>query len=77
MMVRECMKQEDSMLAQQIPKYKLEQLIHELPDMIDVEDVMYRLYLFQKIQEGEYDIQAGHVLSHGQVLERLSHKWHT
>jgi hypothetical protein len=63
------------MLAQQIPKREIERLVHELPDMIDVEDMMYRLYLFQKIQDGERDIQAGHILSHAQVLERLSKKW--
>ena len=62
------------MLAQQIPKRELEQLVHELPDMIDVEDVMYRLYLFQKIQDGERDLQAGHTLTHAQALERLSKK---
>ena len=63
------------MLAQHIPKREIERLVHELPDMIDVEDMMYRLYLFQKIQDGERDIQAGHILSHAQVLERLSKKW--
>ena len=63
------------MLTQQIPKSDLEQLIHELPDMVDVEEVMYRLYLFQKLQEGEQDIQTGRVLSHSQVFERLSKKW--
>ena len=63
------------MLTQQIPKSDLEQLIHELPDMVDVEEVMYRLYLFQKLQEGEQDIQTSRVLSHSQVVERLSKKW--
>jgi len=60
------------MLTQQVPKLELEKLFQELPEMIDVEDVMYRLYVFQKIQEGEHDIQEGQTLSHPQALERLS-----
>lgn len=63
------------MLTQQIPKLELEKLFQELPEMINVEDVMYRLYVFQKIQEGEQDIQEDRVLSHNQVEERLSKKW--
>jgi hypothetical protein len=63
------------MLTQQIPKVELEKLFQELPEMIDVEDVMYRLYVFQKIQEGEQDIQEGRIFSHHQVVERLSEKW--
>ena len=60
------------MLTQQIPKLELEKLFQELPEMIEVEDVMYRLYVFQKIQEGEQDIQEGQTLSHPQALEKLS-----
>ncbi len=63
------------MLTQQIPKLEFEKLFQELPEMIDVEEVMYRLYLFQKIREGEHDIQEGRTLSHPQALERLSKKW--
>jgi hypothetical protein len=63
------------MLTKQIPKIELEKLFQELPEMIEIEEVMYRLYLFQKIQEGETDIQEGRTLSHTQALERLSQKW--
>ena len=59
-------------LAQQIPKIELEKIVQELPDM---DDIMYRLYLFQKIQDGDRDIEAGRVLSHDQVVERFSRKW--
>ena len=62
-------------LAQQIPKIELEKIVRELPDMIDMDDIMYRLYLFQKIQDGDRDIEAGRVLSHEQVVERFSKKW--
>ena len=63
------------MLAKQISKLELEQLFKELPEQIDIEEVMYRLYLLQKIHAGETDIQEGRVLSHTQVTERLSKKW--
>lgn len=62
-------------LAQQIPKIELEKIVQELPDMVDMDDIMYRLYLFQKIQDGDRDIEADHVLSHKQVVERFSRKW--
>ncbi|MBI5406302.1 MAG: hypothetical protein HZA18_01230 [Nitrospirae bacterium] len=58
-----------------ISKSKLEVLIKELPDNVDVEEVMYRLYLLQKIEAGEMAIQEGKTLSHEDALERLSKKW--
>ena len=58
-----------------ISKSKLEVLIKELPDNVDIEEVMYRLYLLQKIEAGEMAIQEGKTLSHEDALERLSKKW--
>jgi len=61
----------------QVAKIKLETIIQELPDMIEIEEVMYRLYFLEKIEEGEEDIHAGRVMPHNQVVERLSQKWRT
>ncbi len=58
-----------------IAKSTLKSLIKELPDEVDIEEVMYRLYLLQKIEAGEADIREQKVLSHGDVLKRLSKKW--
>jgi predicted transcriptional regulator len=58
-----------------ISKSKLETLFKELPDKVDIEEVMYRLYLLQKIEAGETDIQEGRILSHSEAQERLSKKW--
>ncbi len=58
-----------------ITKEKLETLIKELPDTVDVEEVMYRLYLFQKIEAGESAIKEGKTLSHDEAMKRLSKKW--
>lgn len=58
----------------EIPKSKLERLLKELPEKVDVEDVMYRIYLLQKIEDGEKDIAEGRTLSHEEAMERLSRK---
>lgn len=58
-----------------ISKAKLESLFKELPENVDTEEVMYRLYLLQKIEAGERDIQEGRTLSHKDAMERLSGKW--
>jgi len=59
----------------EIPKSKLEDLIKELPEKVDVEDVMYRIYLLQKIESGEKEIAEGRTLLHKEATERLSRKW--
>ncbi len=58
-----------------ISKSKLETLFKELPDEVDIEEVMYRLYLLQKIEAGETDVQEGRVLSHNEAMKRVSKKW--
>lgn len=58
-----------------ISKSKLEILFKELPDKVDIEEVMYRLYLLQKIEAGETDIQEGLILSHKEAMKRMSKKW--
>jgi predicted transcriptional regulator len=59
----------------EILKSKLEGLLKDLPEKVDVEDVMYRLYLLQKIEAGEKDVSEGRTLPHKEVVERLSKKW--
>lgn len=59
----------------EILKSKLEGLLKELPEKVNVEDVMYRLYLLEKIEAGEKDIAGGRILSHKDAIERLSKKW--
>lgn len=59
----------------QILKSKLEVLLKELPEHVDMEEFIYRIYLLQKIEAGEADIADGRTLSHKNALERLSKKW--
>ena len=58
-----------------IAKSRLEDLVKELPEEVDIEEVMYRLYLLQKIEAGETAVKEGKVLSHRDALTRLSKKW--
>ena len=46
-----------------VAKSRLEDLIKELPEEVDIDEVMYRLYLLQKIETGEAAIREGRVLS--------------
>jgi hypothetical protein len=56
----------------EILKSKREGLLKELPEKVHVEDVMYRLYLLQKIEAGEKDVLERRTLSHKYAVERLS-----
>ncbi len=58
-----------------IHKTALESCIAGLPDPVDTEEVMYRLYLMEKIEAGEADIRNGRTLSHAELSDRLSRKW--
>lgn len=58
-----------------ITKAKLETFLEDLPEQIDTEEVMYRLYLMEKIEAGEADIAEGRVLSHDEAVQRLKRKW--
>ena len=59
----------------EILKSKLESLLKELPEKVDVEDVMYRIFLLEKIEAGEKNIAEGRTLPHKEAVERLSKKW--
>lgn len=58
-----------------IAKAKLESFFKDLPEQVDTEEVMYRLYLLQKIEAGEADVQQGRTVSHDEALKRLSRRW--
>ena len=50
------------------------ELIHDLPDEIDLEDLHYRLYVLQKVEKGEEARRAGDVIPQEEV-DRLSEEW--
>ena len=49
-------------------------LARQLPDEIDVEEVIYRLYLREKLAAAEADIAAGRTLSPAEVRAQ-AHTW--
>jgi len=48
-------------------KAEMLELVHQLPDEVDVEEVIYRLYLREKLATAEADIAAGRTLSPEEV----------
>lgn len=58
-----------------IAKSRLESMLRELPDEVDTGEVMYRLYLLEKIEKGEADIREGETLSHDDAMKNMTDKW--
>lgn len=46
-----------------IGKEEIIDLVHQLPDEVDIEELIYRLYLREKLAVAEADIAAGCTLS--------------
>jgi hypothetical protein len=46
-----------------ISKEEVLELVRKLPEQVDIEDLIYRLYLREKIAAAEEDIAAGRTLS--------------
>lgn len=59
----------------QMARADIESCIATFPDVVDSEDVMYRLYLLEKIAAGENDIRDGKIITHENIVERFSSKW--
>ena len=47
------------------------QIIDRLPEQATWDDIMYELYVRQKIEEGLADIEAGRTIPHEEVKRRL------
>lgn len=53
------------------PKQAAKELIEHLSDQASWNDIMYELYVKQKIEEGLADIEAGRTTPHEQVKAEL------
>ena len=49
-------------------------LVRQLPDPIDIEDPIYRLYLREKLAAAEADVAAGRTFS-GEELRKQADEW--
>ncbi|GJL52623.1 MAG: hypothetical protein NPIRA01_38500 [Nitrospirales bacterium] len=52
-------------------KQAAKKIIDQLPDQATWDDIMYELYVKQKIEAGLADIEAGRTVSHEQVKAEL------
>lgn len=57
-------------------KDQVQQILRNLPEDASLEDIQYHIYVRQKIQQGLDDEEAGRVLTHAEVQQRLA-KWLT
>lgn len=64
------------MPAMETAKAQVQQILQMLPEDASLEDIQYHIYVRQKIQQGLDDEQAGRVISHADVQQRLA-KWLT
>ena len=52
----------------------VEEILEQLPDNTTLEEVQYRLFVRQKIEQGLADVDAGNVVSHEEAKQRMQ-KW--
>lgn len=55
-----------------IPKDEMLALLKQMPDRVDVEDLIYRLYLREKLAAVEEDVAAGRTLSPEEARSRAA-----
>ncbi len=53
------------------PKQAARQLLDHLPDQASWDEIMYELYVKEKIEAGLADIKAGRTIAHEQVKAEL------
>jgi hypothetical protein len=57
-----------------VKKADVADLLRDLPDEIDAEELIYRLYLKEKIDQAEAAARAGDTVTHEEAL-RLAESW--
>lgn len=57
-----------------ITKQQVLEIVEDLPEEVDIDEVIYRLYLRQKLEVAEKDIREGRTVPHEEVVKETS-KW--
>lgn len=57
-----------------IAKQQVLDMIKDLPEKVDVDELMYRLYLKEKLEAAEKDVCEGRLIPHEEVVRETS-KW--
>lgn len=58
----------------QTAKEEVMQILKDLPDSSTLEEIQYHLYVRQKIQRGQKDIEEGRTYTQDEVEKRMD-KW--
>lgn len=45
--------------------------IQRLPDNVNLEEIVYRLHVLSKIQQGMKDVEEGKVISHEELMREI------
>ena len=53
-------------------KSRIEQIVASLPETVDVDDLIERLHLLDKIEQAEKQLARGEGVSHEMAKQRLS-----
>ncbi len=56
-------------------KETVRELLERLPDDCTLEEVLYHLYVLQKVERGVADAAAGRTISHEEVATELRRRW--
>lgn len=56
-------------------KETVRDLLDRLPDDCSLDDVLYHLYVLQKIERGLVDVDEGRTIPHEVVAEEMRRKW--
>ncbi len=54
-----------------VTKSEVLELLGEFPEQVEIEELIYRLYLLEKIRAGERDITSGRTVLASEVRERV------
>ena len=57
-----------------VTKQQILEIIRDLPEKMDIDELMYRLYLMQKVKTAEKDVREKRLVSHMKVGKETS-KW--
>ena len=55
-------------------KELIRKLLDQMPDDATIEDIQYQIFVLQKIQAGEEDLESGRIMTHDQVMQDLA-RW--
>jgi len=52
-------------------KQEVMNAISKMPDTVDIDDIMYRLYVIDKVRKGREAVQQGKVISIAELKEEM------